>query len=152
MRKSLVFLFAAVLLLAGCNRRLVYDKYVSTPVAGWEKNDTLSFEVSPVDSTASYMSRLGLRITDAYPFTALTLIVEQHVYPRDEVLVDTLHCQLTDSRGNAAGRGISYHQYQFPITELLLHDGDSIHVRVRHDMKREILPGISDVGLSLRRE
>ena len=80
MRKRLVFVFMAAVLvmLAACNRRLVYDKYVSTPVVGWEKNDTLSFEVSPVDSAASYQSYLGLRITDAYPFTALPLIVEQH--------------------------------------------------------------------------
>ena len=67
MRKRLVFVFMAAVLvmLAACNRRLVYDKYVSTPVVGWEKNDTLSFEVSPVDSAASYQSYLGLRITDA---------------------------------------------------------------------------------------
>lgn len=154
MRKTLVSVAVAAgaLALAACNGRYVYDKYVSTPIAGWEKNDTLSFEVSPVDSTLTYRSQLGLRITDAYPFTAVTLIVEHHVFPRDEVFVDTLHCQLADRRGNAAGKGISYHQYTFPITELHLQHGDSIHVRVRHDMKREILPGISDVGLSLTRE
>lgn len=154
MRKQLVFVFMAAMLimLAACNRRLVYDKYVSTPVAGWEKNDTLSFEISPVDSATSYQSYLGLRITDAYPFTALTLIVEQHVYPRDEIKIDTVHCQLTDDRGNATGNGLSYHQYKFPITLMQLQHGDSIHVRVRHDMKREILPGVSDIGMSLRRE
>ena len=154
MRKQLVFVFMAAMLImiAACNRRLVYDKYVSTPVAGWEKNDTLSFEISPVDSAASYQSYLGLRITDAYPFTALTLIVEQHVYPRDEIKIDTVHCQLTDDRGNATGNGLSYHQYKFPITLMQLQHGDSIHVRVRHDMKREILPGVSDIGMSLRRE
>lgn len=154
MRKQLVFVFMAAMLImiAACNRRLVYDKYVSTPVAGWEKNDTLSFEISPVDSAASYQSYLGLRITDAYPFTALTLIVEQHVYPRDEIKIDTVHCQLTDNRGNATGNGLSYHQYKFPITLMQLQHGDSIHVRVRHDMKREILPGVSDIGMSLRRE
>ena len=154
MKKQLIIVFMAAMLigLAACNRRLVYDNYVHTQLAGWEKNDTLSFEIPPVDSTAPYLSRLGLRITDAYPFTALTLIVEQHVYPRDEVFIDTVRCQLTDRRGNAAGKGISYHQYQFPVTTLQLQHGDSIHVRIRHDMKREILPGVSDIGMSLRRE
>lgn len=154
MRKTLtVVCIAAVLTaLAACNQHMVYDKYVGTPVAGWEKNDTLSFEISPIDSAADYASRLGLRITDEYPFTALTLIIEQHVYPRDEVYIDTLHCQLTDRRGNAAGKGISYHQYLFPIATLHLQHGDSIRVRVRHDMKREILPGVSDVGMALIRE
>lgn len=141
-----------LLSLAACNRRLVYDKYQSTPVAGWEKNDTLSFGISPVDSAASYEARLGLRVTDAYPFTALTLIVEQHVFPSDEVRVDTVQCQLADARGNAVGKGVSYHQYQFHVATVQLQHGDSIHVRVRHDMKREILPGVSDVGMSLLRE
>ena len=67
------------------------------------------------------------------------------------VVTDTVACQLTDRKGNAAGKGISYHQYQFPVTELMLQDGDSLFVSIRHDMKREILPGISDVGFSLTR-
>lgn len=154
MRKSLTIILMAVMIvmLAACNRRLVYDKYVSTPVAGWEKNDTLAFEVPPVDSTASYMACIGLRTTDAYPFTALTLVVEQRIYPRDEIKVDTVHCQLSDGKGNAAGKGVSYHQYIFHLSSVSLQHGDSIYVRVRHDMKREILPGVSDVGLSLKRE
>lgn len=144
---------AAVLLaLAACNKRLVYDKYVSTPIAGWEKNDTLMYDVQPMDSTASYQSILGLRITDAFPFTALTLIIEQHIYPRNDVMIDTIKCQLTDRRGNASGKGVSFYQYEFPVNTLQLQHGDSIHIRIRHDMKREILPGVSDVGMSLRRQ
>ncbi|MFQ9996553.1 MAG: gliding motility lipoprotein GldH, partial [Hoylesella buccalis] len=40
-------------------------------------------------------------------------------------------------------------QYAFDITSMDLHEGDSLHISVRHDMKREILPGISNVGVSL---
>ncbi|MBP7359673.1 MAG: gliding motility lipoprotein GldH, partial [Prevotella sp.] len=47
--------------------------------------------------------------------------------------------------------GISYYQYNFNISHIELHKGDSIHVCIRHNMKREILPGISDVGFSLGR-
>lgn len=71
---------------------------------------------------------------------------------KDTIVNDTVNCKLTDRHGNASGTGVNFHQYRFPITELQLQDGDSIHIRVRHDMKREILPGISDVGISLRRK
>lgn len=142
---------ALALALAACDSRMVYDRYAHTPTSGWEKNDTLSFGVPPVDA-AAYAATLGLRTTGDYPFTALTLVVEQRVYPGGEVYTDTLHCQLTDRRGNAATRGVSYHQYEFRVRTVALQQGDSIHVRIRHDMKREILPGVSDVGFSLRRE
>lgn len=142
---------ALAFVLAACDRRLVYDRYVSTPLTGWEKNDTLTFDIPPIDSSGTYGAWVGLRTTDAYPFTSVTLIVERHVWPGDNVATDTVLCQLADSKGNAAGKGVSYHQYRFALPDAQLAHGDSIHVRIRHDMKREILPGISDVGISLRR-
>ena len=142
---------AGIIMLAACQKGVVYDSYASTPLAGWEKNDTLTFTVPPVDSTATYASQIGLRTPEAYPFTAITLIVEQHIYPSDSTVTDTVNCQLIDRHGNASGKGIGYHQYTFPVGELGLQKGDSIYVRIRHDMKREILPGISDVGLTLKR-
>lgn len=144
----------AVVVMAACNGGMVYDRYTNTPVSGWEKNDTLYYSVPAVKSGGTYAANLGLRTTDSYPFTSLTLIVEQRKVAADKavtVVTDTVACQLTDRKGNAAGKGISYHQYQFPVTELMLQDGDSLFVSIRHDMKREILPGISDVGFSLTR-
>ena len=153
MRKSLAIIIAAatLLVLAACNRHLVYDKFMHTPVAGWEKNDTLLFEVPPVSQASTYQSRLELRVVDDYPFVSITLIVERHIYPRNEVRLDTLNCPLTDRRGNAAGKGISYHQYCFPINTMTLVPGDSLQISVRHDMKREILPGVSDVGIKIEK-
>ncbi|WP_417163197.1 hypothetical protein [Segatella sp.] len=44
---------------------------------------------------------------------------------------------------------MSYYQYNFPINIYQMHQGDSIHVAIRHDMKREILPGVSDIGIKI---
>ena len=46
---------------------------------------------------------------------------------------------------------MSYYQYQVPVNDITLQQGDSLHICVRHDMKREILPGISDVGIKMTR-
>lgn len=156
MKKTVYFivLTAIVHILSACSGSTVYDEYAHTPIAGWEKNDTLSFEVSPLLEPGHYKQSLGLRITGAYPFMGLTLIVEQAVYHRNrkipgECKIDTVNCQLIDKNGVSKGQGISYYQYNFPINIYQMHQGDSIHVAIRHDMKREILPGVSDIGIKI---
>lgn len=139
-------------MLAACDRRTVYDKFQSTPIAGWEKNDTLTYAVKPLEESSAYAVQVGLRTTDSYPFTSLTLIMEQEVLPSHRVEIDTIHCDLTDKQGNNLGYGVGYRQYLFAVGTFRLEKGDSLHIVLRHDMKREILPGISDVGISLVKE
>ena len=69
--------------------------------------------------------------------------------PSKKTYVDTLTCQLIDDSGNATGYGINHYQYLFPLTTLKLDKGESVRVAIRHCMKREILPGILDVGVKL---
>ena len=68
--------------LASCKDSLVYDSYSHTPIAGWEKNDTLTFDIPPLAMAGYYQEQLGLRITGAYPFMGLTLIVANHLSQR----------------------------------------------------------------------
>ena len=115
MKKTVYFivLTAIVHILSACSGSTVYDEYAHTPIAGWEKNDTLSFEVSPLLEPGHYKQSLGLRITGAYPFMGLTLIVEQTVYHRNrkipgECKIDTVNCQLIatpDHEGILENRG-----------------------------------------------
>ena len=139
-------------LLSACNRRTVFNHYEHTPVAGWEKNDTLSFYIGPMAEQGQYMEEIGLRISESYPFMGLHLIVEQTAYPSRETRSDTLKCNLIDEKGNAKGRGISHYQYIFHLTTLKLEQDERLHVAIRHDMKREILPGITDIGVRLTRK
>ena len=91
-----VFILVATIAFSACNHAKVYDEYAHTPIAGWEKNDTLSFEIPPMAATGYYRQSLGLRTTGAYPFTALTLIVNQTIYPANKgkriEKTDTLLC------------------------------------------------------------
>ncbi len=151
MKRFLSVIVVAVALLSACTGNKVYDKYEHTPIAGWEKNDTLKYQIPPVAQSGMYKAELGLRINGSYPFMELTLIVDQTRFPSRSVKSDTLNCELIDRRGNSKGRGLSYYQYHFKVTEMYLHAGDSLSISVRHDMKREILPGISDIGIMLNR-
>ena len=160
------------MMVTSCKESTVYYKYAHTPIAGWEKNDTLSFAIPPLTSTGLYQENLGMGIT---------LIVEQEIFPNQEskkekeernklqimgvkshqakkvahgekiVKLDTIQCNLINKDGVTTGQGISYYQYNFPINLYHFNENDSIHIMIRHDMKREILPGISDIGIKLEK-
>ncbi len=135
--------------LTSCNKGVVYDQYNHTPLYGWEKNDTLVFDVSPLAQGGHYRQEIGLRTNETFPFKSLSLVVEQTIEPNHRTYIDTLKCKLADDKGNMLGQGISYYQYNFILVDRDLSKGDSLHVTVRHIMKREILPGISDIGFRM---
>ena len=151
MRRFLLYFVTITLLLCACNNNKVYDYYHHTLVSGWDKVDVLSYDVAPLAKDGNYAMRLGLRINDSYPFQRITLIVDQTVYPSGKKQADTLNCELFDRKGIVRGQGVSYFQYHFRVAEQFLQKGDSLHITVRHDMKREIMPGIADVGIELER-
>ncbi len=159
MKKTTFALLATLGLSAGlasCNTSTVYDKFEHTPINGWEKNDTLSFEIPRFSQAGTYETILGLRITSTYPFMKLTLVATTERVPNKnngeyDVWEDTLQCNLIDDTGKNIGQGVSYYQYNIPIHLRHFDDGDSIHVSIRHDMKREILPGVSDIGIKITR-
>lgn len=138
-----------VLAATSCGGGEIYDTYRHTPLNGWDRTDTLYYDVPPVESAGIYRQELGLRIDDDFPFTGLTLVVDRTIEPGHRVSSDTLRCRLSDDKGNSYGQGVSYYQYDFAVAEYSLNKGDSLHIGVRHIMKREMLPGISDIGLRL---
>lgn len=141
---------ASVNAIVSCSSDTVYDSYGHTPLAGWEKNDTLSFYVPKMAQRGTYAEEIGVRMTEAFPFTSVSLILQQTVLPSGREYSDTVKCTITDSRGNFLGDGVSAYQYSFPVRDIQLQKGDSLHITIRHNMKREILPGVSDVGLKIR--
>lgn len=146
---NIVSVVMTAVVAVSCATDTVYYSYAHTPVAGWEKNDTLTFNIPGMAAPGTYGQQVGLRMTSAFPFTSISLIVEQRIMPRGKVLTDTIKCPITDIRGNFLGDGISSFQYMFPLREVTLNKKDSIHVSIRHNMKREILPGVSDIGLKM---
>ncbi len=147
---TLLYIIVAMLFCLSCDNRTIYSHYEHTPLQGWEKNDALDFgTVIPQDGY--YLEKVGVRINSDYPFMGLTLIVDQTFYPSMQTICDTLDCSLVGKDGNRKGQGISHFQYEFPLKTLGLNEGDSVSVRIHHTMKREILPGISNIGVILQR-
>lgn len=142
---------AAFVATAACTGGTVYHDYMHTQQAGWEKTDTLVFAVPPVGASGKYREVVCMRTTGDFPFKSVTLVVEQRILPRNITRTDILKCTLTDKNGNVEGNGVSMYQYEFELRDIQLDRGDSLDIRIRHDMKRETLSGISDVGVKIAR-
>jgi gliding motility-associated lipoprotein GldH len=138
-----------LLTLMSCGQRTVLHVYKSVPLEGWEKNDSLIFPVDSLPRTCRYDLSIGLRTASSYPYQEVWLIVDTRLQrPRYEHS-DTVRCQLVNAKGDTRGRGVSISQYAFPVDSKYLLRGQRGQIRVHHMMKREILPGISDVGIRM---
>ncbi len=142
-------LVIASLFLTACKHKTVYNRYLHTSVTGWERNDTLFFNIPSFEEDGRYNEEIGVRINGDYPFLALTLIIEQQNIRSKELQRDTLQCNLIDKKGHPTGNGISHYQNTFMFKTMEMNKGDSLHIAIRHDMKREMLPGITDIGVKL---
>ncbi len=140
------------LMLMGCTKGYTYHHFEHTEVEGWEKHNALHYAVPPVTNTADYGLCIDLRTTSDYPYTSITLVVEQQVFPAGRKLRNMVECKLIDDNGRRQGTGIGQYQYRFPIRTQHLNKGDSIDISIKHNMTQYILPGISDVGVRLQQQ
>lgn len=148
-KAAVLILFTVALALASCNRKAIYSHYEHTELDGWSATDSLVFDIAPLKADCTYSERIGLRANGEFPYQGIVLVVDQWVLPSGKHYVDTLKARLADEDGTFLGSGNNYFQYDFGLRELDLHQGDSLHFCIRHDMNGETLPGISDVGVTV---
>lgn len=143
-------LLVAVLILAGCEAGMVFDRYGHVSERGWSKQDAVEFNVPRLRQGGDYALALGIRFTDDYPYRNISLIVERQVFPSKHVLRDTVECRLADNNGVRQGSGFINYQTSLPMATDSYRAGDSIRIVVRHNMRNEQIEGITDVGVSLQ--
>lgn len=146
---SWVLLGLIGLMTVSCHQKTLYSHYQHTSVEGWTRSDTLTFILPRQQQSHEVERQLNVRINSDFPYIGVTLIVSQEHFPSRRVVTDTVNCRFSDHQGLKLARGISYFQYSFPLRSAYFHQGDSIVYHIRHDMKRDLLPGIADVGITL---
>ena len=140
------------LLCCACNNQKIYSHYEHVSETGWERIDTINFFIPPVSESGTYHEELGLRIDTTFPFQSLTMEIIQTIFPEGRQEYYTKVCPLIDKSGNITGAGVSLFQYTIPVNDIILNQGDSVHITIVHSMKREIMPGVTDVGISLTKQ
>ena len=146
-KKILIALAMAALMTTACHRGVIYNHYEHVDNDGWERNDTMHFYIPRVNQAGTYNQQVMLRTNNSLPFRGISVSVEQEIYPRGQKLRKQIDCKLMEENGYVTGKGISCYQYSFDVEKLELYEGDSLHICVMHHMKRETMPGITDVGI-----
>lgn len=149
---TLLYIIGSVwtlLLAVSCNDNRVYDHYEHTQLKGWERNDTLTFNIPPV-SKGTYQLNIGIRANQDYPFKTISIVMSRKTMPKGIIKNDTIRCKIIEDNGKLAGQnGISSTELRYHVRDLELNQGDSLHITLNHCMRREILPGLSEIGLQL---
>ena len=137
---------AAVLTLAGCSQKPVYSHFEHFDSNGWRRADAATYSIG-VQEEGIYNIAMDLRVCSLYPYTQLMLVVQasntSHLINR----TDTVNIDITDYEGNPLGSGLSIRTHHIDLPPATLTTNDTLNVTVTHNMSRECLPGIIDIGI-----
>ena len=143
----MLFLMAAMAMaVAACSQLPAYSHYEHIDGENWRRDDTVTFQTVVRDS-ASYRLTLGLRATNAYPYTQLSLDVG--IRSASGTQHSPVTVNITDPDGEMKGSGTVIRHYDMPLNSLTLRSNDTLTVSVTHTMSRFSLPGITDIGLTV---
>ena len=137
--------------LIACTGNTLYHHYQPLPAEGWERSDTVCFDVPKAEEDIDGSLFIGLRTAAHIGIQNIVLAVEQCDKEAKILHRDTIHYSLTDDEGNATAQGVNYHQYENRQLPFRLQKGKSATVRIHHLMRREDISGITEVGIRIER-
>lgn len=128
----------------------LYHHYETVADEGWDKEDTLLFSTDTLRETASCSLEVEMRTTMDYPYRSLSMMVEETAVPTGEKRVYSVTLQIATDEGERNGEHISI----CTLGEVLpgehkVMKGNVVNYKIYHKMRRQVLPGIKDVGVKL---
>jgi gliding motility-associated lipoprotein GldH len=153
LKNSILFIVVAVLLIA-CMDSAVYHSYRYIAKKGWNRDDTLTFDMQIPDSTPThYYLYVHVRNRTDYPYQNLLLSVSHNLQDSSVVVTDTVRCILANTVGRWTGKGWgALFQAAFDIDEYTsVNPAGMRTVKVIHCMEDETLTGINDIGIRIKK-
>lgn len=150
------------LLLGSCDDKRVFDEYKSVS-SKWDKDDVVTFKMTPPDSINAYNLFVNLRNTSDYKYSNLFLIVELN-YPNGKTIKDTLEYKMANPDGSFIGTGFSdvienklwYKGYDEPF---VFNEIGEYTVNIQHAMREngsvkglDKLEGVTDIGFRVEKK
>ena len=146
---SMAVLAIALLLMSSCVGNTLHHQYIHIDRAGWNRNDTLVFNVKPATSNGMYCVSTEIRTTASFPYKELCMVRELLVEKPLSVRKDTIRID-TGTRGILnEGRGVTLMTFSVDDSTLTLIEGQKCRVKMYHIMSREQLPHIVDIGIKI---
>lgn len=138
--------------LAACRNDSVSSAHQDIDEQGWAITDTVYLPIDVEDTTQVYDIALMLRHTEQYVYQNLWFFV-QCTDSLSPLQCDTVMACLADDRGRWLGThaGRYYAGYVIMEHELVFPHAGVYTFAVVHGMRDEVITGIADVGLELRK-
>lgn len=155
-KKSYTLLYIAVVVTAiiglyGCDDNRIYSHYEHLELSGWERNDTTVFAF-PCKKDGTYSLDIGFRANQEFPYKTISMVIERTVFPSGETNSSTIRCRIIDDNGYMVGkRGISNCEIKYNLGKIILKANDSVRIKINHCMRRESIPGLSEIGIEARK-
>lgn len=153
-KKNNLSILLFILLLISCDFNTVYHTYNHIPLTGWNKNDTLYYNVTPITYSETLQTSIEIRNNSHYPYSNLYLFVHYNLPDTSLFFTDTIECILADEQGKWKGEGLGT-LYQSSVLWKDFHVKDSnmnYQIKITHGMTDSVVKGIVDVGIHMKKQ
>lgn len=154
MTKHILYAICLLSIVCSCSLDVKFSKYSPISSDGWNIDDTLKFSTDTLREGGRYGFTCGVRTRRAYPYQELVLKVERKVY-RDSLLVlhklEKVTCPIVTTEGDFTGDGVATKLHESQLRDFIMQTGDSVEISIYHQMTRETLPGIVDIGVTMEK-
>lgn len=150
--RNSILTMAVAAALSACDDHTLYHSYQSIPEKGWNKSDTLLFQMPINDSLTVLRLSAGVRNENNYPYQDLYLFISHNLEDSTKWQTDTLEFTLSDKDGKWMGTGWgNLYQSVQPMKSAVIRHAGNYTIKVSHGMKDEVLDGISNIGIKIER-
>jgi gliding motility-associated lipoprotein GldH len=154
--KQSVFCFIIALLFAftGCSDpKGVMDESISIANHNWIYGNKIKFDVDIKDAQASYNLYLNVRVTSAYRYSNMFVLVYQSQGPTNKATTTRYELKLASPTGEWLGKGSgSMYSYQIPFKQQFRFPvAGKYHFEIEQNMRDNPLRSVSDVGLRVEK-
>lgn len=147
----------ALLILAGCDERVVYSADVSMPGEVWDRSSKPQFSFDIADTVSHHDLYIDVRHTGDYAFSSLYVFLDL-LGPDERRLRDTVECILADPTGRWYGKGtgfiFAHREYDTHVLYKLHNRFPAIGrytITLEQAMRTEQVHGVVDIGISVER-
>ncbi len=150
MKRILLLLPLAALLMTSCDSSVYYDRTQAVDEHGWLPTNCVDFDVDAPDTTTVFNFLFEVRNSINYPY-ANTFLFVQTTFPDGSVAHDTLEVPLADVNGHwlgkRTGRYVDVRRYFFRNARFPMEG----HYRfsVGNGMRDSAIAGLKDIGLRI---
>ncbi len=156
MRNFLLITFAIVIISA-CSDTLQVSQFTAIPGGNWNKDKTIEFTFSELDTLSNHNMFILLRNNENYPFSNLFLITELG-FPNGETIRDTLEYEMATPDGQWLGKGYgSIKENKLWYKENIVFNVNGVYtLQISHAMRKNgsvngiaDLQGVTDIGFEI---